>query len=119
MLVFDPRERRKRVKKLHRLREESVLLMKERKKEAEEAVVLMEEFVRRHKETEELRKGLIIVEAWYGNLDADKERMKDKEFPPMINVTLPLQSLVQNSQLHLHNTTKVRSFGKSSGFLVM
>jgi DnaJ family protein C protein 11 len=110
ILVLDPRERRKRAKKLRFLREKNVSLMKERKKEAEEAMSIMKDFVDRRREVEESHKGLIIVEAYYGNLGVDKERLKDTEFPPIINVTLPLQSLVQDSQLHLHNTTKVSRY---------
>jgi DnaJ homolog subfamily C member 11 len=108
-LIFDPYDKRKRVTKLRRLREHSASTLHDRRKEAEEAIDLMRESVMRRREIEEARHGLVIVEAWYGDLHDRHEvdSRLDTEFPSKIDVTLPLQSLVQNSQLHLHNTTKV------------
>ena len=111
-LIFDPHEKRKRAAKLRRLREHSASTLRDRKKEAEEAIDLMRDSVMRRREAEEARHGLVIIEAWYGDLhDHHKVDSKmDAEFPSKIDVTLPIQSLVQDSQLHLHNTTKVTSY---------
>lgn len=112
LFVFDRSERRKHAVKLHKLREQSSSTLKERKREAEEAITLIQDSVNRRREDEESRNGLVIVEAWYGNLEVIQNHEENPDFPSKINVTLPLQSLIQNSQLHLHNTTKV-SFLKS------
>lgn len=42
--------------------------------------------------------GLIIIEAWYGNLEG---KLKDPSLPPMIDVTVPLQHLVSESRLRI------------------
>jgi DnaJ family protein C protein 11 len=99
--ILNPRERRQKLKKRDELRQKYQSIVKERKKEAEETIELMKEFVNQKRAFELSRHGLIIEEAYYGNLELLKE------FPEIINVTIPLQSLVQNSQLHLTNTAKV------------
>lgn len=52
--------------------------------------------------------GLIIVNAWYGNL---AKFGVDEPSPYVIDVTIPLQYLVEDSQLHLHNTSKSKLMG--------
>ena len=45
-------------------------------------------------QAERERGGLIIVEAWYGRLDA---QVHDPDLPPMIDVTAPLQAMVTHT----------------------
>lgn len=73
--------------------------MEQAKKRAEEAVNLMKETVESRRQREEAARGLIIVEAKYGNHSS-----RDPE--KVIDVTVALQYQVENSELHLFETTK-------------
>ncbi|KDQ10263.1 hypothetical protein BOTBODRAFT_36373 [Botryobasidium botryosum FD-172 SS1] len=79
-------------KRYARLREQYAELIAERKREAEEVVVLMREQVARKVEAEQVKNGLIILEATYGasSPNHDIERL---------DVTTPVQALVSSSQL--------------------
>jgi len=83
---------RRGTKRHARLREEYAELIAERKREAEEVVVLMKEQVARKVEAEQVKNGLIILEATYGasSPGQDIERL---------DVTTPVQALVSSSQL--------------------
>lgn len=72
-------------------------LIAERRREAHAAIQLMQETVSRKIEAEEAVGGLIIDEALYGELVAAADRPDDDA--AVINVTVPLQCLVKDSQL--------------------
>jgi DnaJ family protein C protein 11 len=60
---------------------------------------------------EESRRGLIIVYACYGNLDENNKdsaatsQSQESDEERVIDVTIPLQYLVEDSQLHLHESS--------------
>jgi len=64
--------------------------------EAENGVALMTETAERKRKEEQAKGGLIIVEAKYGKLNTNN----------ILDVTIPLQCLVRDSELVLHNTPK-------------
>lgn len=75
-----------------------------RRREAEIAIDLMKETYRRIIEDEENRKGLIITKSIYGRwLDLGHRDLGDA----MTDVTIPLQCLVRDSKLILHEASKV------------
>lgn len=75
-----------------------------RRREAEIAIDLMKETYRRIVEDEENRKGLIITKSYYGRwLDLSQRDIGDA----MTDVTIPLQCLVRDSKLILHEASKV------------
>lgn len=113
LLIFDPiaeRKEKKRLERVRREREEHIRLQKEK---AESYRQLMEEKVLQKREEEEAKNGLVIVHATYGKLP-DKTRQPDiavneaegEQNPFQIDVSTPLQFLVENSQLHLHPQAK-------------
>jgi len=71
--------------------------MKWQKKDAEEGIALMTETAEQKRKEEQTKGGLIIVEAKYGKLT---------NVGHIIDVTIPLQCLVKDSELVLHNTSK-------------
>jgi DnaJ family protein C protein 11 len=78
--------------------------MLERRREAEIAIDLMKETYRRIVEEEENRKGLIITKSVYGRwLDLNNRDHSDT----LTDVTIPLQCLVKDSKLILHDASKV------------
>lgn len=75
-----------------------------RRREAEIAIDLMKETFRRILEEEENRKGLIITKSIYGRwLDLKNRDLEDA----ITDVTIPLQCLVRDSKLILHEASKV------------
>ena len=79
--------------------------MKEKRIRAESAVELMEETLDRIMNTEQAKHGLLIVEAWYGKL-FDHQSDQQQVEPKVIDVRVPLQCLVIDSMLILHDTSK-------------
>lgn len=78
--------------------------MMARRREAEIAIDLMKETYRRIILDEENRKGLIISKAVYGRwLDLSQRDLSDA----ITDVTIPLQCLVKDSKLILHEASKV------------
>lgn len=87
--------------------------MVELRQEALSAVNLMMATMERIVRDETVRRGLIIVFAKYGSADLINQSGQssfdesDTLQPNIIDVTVPLQCLVKDSQLILHTTTKV------------
>lgn len=75
-----------------------------RRREAEISIDLMKETYRRIVEEEESRKGLLITRSFYGRwLDLSQRDLTDA----ITDVTIPLQCLVKDSKLILHDASKV------------
>lgn len=86
--------------------------MGELRQEALSAINLMMATMERIVREETEKRGLIIVFAKYGNaelINQSGESFDDNDTlqPNVIDVTVPLQCLVKDSQLILHSTTKV------------
>ncbi|KAI8852818.1 hypothetical protein BC829DRAFT_487276 [Chytridium lagenaria] len=117
-LVFEPWRQKKFAEKLKMIRLENAEVLAERKRNAEDAIKLMKDQVQRKVDAEEMKNGLIIIEALYGKLPPTTTRLihKDISFTTLrvaltslktltlnfIDVTLPVQNLVVNSQLHIN-----------------
>ena len=84
-----------------------------RREEAERCASLMRETAERIAREEERKHGLIILEAHYGEL-ADTGAGADTYLVAgerLIDVTVPLQALVNDSQLRIYCVGKVGAFG--------
>ena len=95
-------------RKLQRLRERNADFLRERRRQAEDAVRLMSDFVARKREAEELKNGLVIVQAVYGDPKcvAMAASGHPVQSPLVLDVTIPVQYLVGNSQLHIQSGSK-------------
>lgn len=71
----------------------------ELKREIESTTLLLQDVARRHMDAERSRAGLIILEASYGPSPDNEATGLD------VDVTVPLQALVHNSQLYISNRT--------------
>lgn len=119
-LYFSPRRKRRLAEKLAQVRAANAEALEQRKKDAEDAVRIMRDSVIRKFEAEDGKNGLIIVQAIYGKLPSSSlapakslsiqglrsmlESSTTAETPhgaEYIDVTVPVQSLVNNSQLHI------------------
>lgn len=88
--------------------------MMEKKTEADSAIQLMKLAFARIVADEEARRGLIITSAKYGRListlsTADIDSSGAGANDEIIDVTIPLQCLVKDSKLILHDNSKVRT----------
>ena len=93
------------MKEIEDKRVERAKEMVEKKHEAEAAVELMTETVERVVSTEQAKHGLLIIEAWYGKL-FDTQEEDGLIQPKVVDVRIPLQCLVVDSKLILHENTK-------------
>jgi DnaJ family protein C protein 11 len=55
--------------------------------------------------------GLIIIQAWYGNVKKEAEGDTQDGNSSIVDVTVPLQYLVEESQLHLQGGPKAGLLG--------
>ncbi|KAF9916096.1 hypothetical protein BX616_004629 [Lobosporangium transversale] len=88
-----PKRKKERAQKIAELRHIHADFIAKQKKEAEEAIELLRESTARKMLQEQEKDGLVIVQAHYGNLDAAPE------LGLVVDVTIPVQALVNNSQL--------------------
>ncbi|ORX75758.1 DnaJ-domain-containing protein [Anaeromyces robustus] len=94
-------------------------VLAQRKKEAEDSIKLMAETIQKKIDIEKKNNGLIIIEALYGNAKLLKfKKLLYKQNKPnkslsdeIIDVTIPLQSMVNKSQLHLGGYSKSSLIG--------
>ncbi|KAK4326997.1 hypothetical protein Pmani_002515 [Petrolisthes manimaculis] len=104
-LIIQPYLRQQRQAEVVKQRQANKTRLLEKRREATAAVELMRETVRRIVDQEEARKGLVILQGWYGQLVAEG---KDEEAlsPEVVDVTIQLQCLVKDSRLILQDSSK-------------
>lgn len=95
----------KKRKNVDKIKETNKNRMEVKQKEAEAAVSLMSATYDRIHEEEERNGGLVISKAIYGNLENDTD-ISDSASTCLIDVTIPLQCLIRDSKLILHNSSK-------------
>ncbi|XP_069690191.1 dnaJ homolog subfamily C member 11 isoform X2 [Periplaneta americana] len=118
-LVVDPIVREQKERDKEKQRELNKTRMAEKKREARAAVELMRATFARVRSEEEAKRGLVIIKALYGRLVnvADVSRRgtsgedgsveTDTEYvDEVIDVMIPLQCLVKDSKLILHEASK-------------
>lgn len=136
-LYLQPRKRRKIRDRLATLRQDNAEFIAQRRQAALEARTLLGEQVRKKASAEARKHGLVIVQAYYGKLDsfpnppadadgalpsetlpssAEDESVLEDAQAPWWDVQIPLQALVNQSQLIIPGgRAKVSSlFGKHS-----
>ncbi len=109
-----PRQIARRKRKLEREREANAEQISKARREAKTDIDLMQFAVARKRQMEEQRGGLIIVKAVYGNIPPPPTRRRgatdDEEWPvegdTTIDVTIPLQYLLEDSKLQLFSSEK-------------
>lgn len=109
-LIVEPFMKEEKEKQLERTRELNKNKMEEKKREAKAAVDLMQAAYERVRLEEENKNGLIILRAFYGK-DADISARTFSKRVNVIDVTVPLQCLVKDSTLVLHDNSKSQLSG--------
>ncbi|XP_050429848.1 dnaJ homolog subfamily C member 11 [Adelges cooleyi] len=110
-IILDPIMKEYKNREINKQREMNKKRMAQLRQEALSAINLMMATMERIVREETEKRGLIIILARYGN--AELIRKSGQSFdegstlqPNIIDVTVPLQCLVKDSQLILHTTTK-------------
>lgn len=104
-LIIQPYLRQQKQSELLKQREANRTRLLEKRREALAAVELMRETVRRIVDQEEARKGLVVLQASYGQLVVEgKDDLAPS--PEVVDVTIPLQCLVKDSKLILQESSK-------------
>nr|CAD7431486.1 unnamed protein product [Timema monikensis] len=117
-LVIDPMVREQKERDKEKQREVNKSRITEKRREAKAAVNLMRATFARIRSDEEAKKGLVIVKALYGRLSATEGGGGEgdgEEETEVIDVMIPLQCLVKDSKLVLHEASKVRVPGSIPG----
>ncbi|KAG7166506.1 dnaJ homolog subfamily C member 11-like [Homarus americanus] len=104
-LIIQPYLRQQKQAELLKQREANRSRLLEKRREAMAAVDLMRETVRRIVEQEEARKGLVILQAWYGQLVVEGLE-EECGSPEVVDVSIALQCLVKDSKLILQESSK-------------
>lgn len=107
--LLGPHRERKRKRKLEQQRSLRAEELARQRTAAEAAVKLMTPTVRRRHAAEEARGGLLIVQGWYGALL--QQGSAEGPLDCVVDVTIPLQHLVEDSQLRLFETSKANLLG--------
>ncbi|XP_014218733.1 dnaJ homolog subfamily C member 11 isoform X2 [Copidosoma floridanum] len=110
--IVDPIVRERQRRDRDKQKESNKRLKQEKQKEARAAVELMKATFSRIRAEEEAKKGLVITKALYGRFVYPQDRANGSEETvggqrdEIIDVTIPLQCLVKDSKLVLHNASK-------------
>nr|CAD7440381.1 unnamed protein product [Timema bartmani] len=107
-LVIDPMVREQKERDKEKQREVNKSRITEKRREAKAAVNLMRATFARIRSDEEAKKGLVIVKALYGRLSSTEGGGEGdgEEETEVIDVMIPLQCLVKDSKLVLHEASK-------------
>lgn len=111
VLFINPAEQKKEKRKKEERKRQNATAISEARKVAEGDVRLMTATVLRKRAVEETRGGFVIVEARYGKLDEPESENLDPDYPASIDVSIPLQYLVEDSQLIIHDGPKTGLLG--------
>ncbi|XP_015600252.1 dnaJ homolog subfamily C member 11 [Cephus cinctus] len=110
-LIIDPVMREQKERDKEKQREMNKSRMLEKQREARAAVDLMKATFSRIRSEEESKRGLVITKALYGRFVYPQDRNLGEDGvnghrDEVIDVTIPLQCLVKDSKLVLHNASK-------------
>ncbi|XP_052873163.1 dnaJ homolog subfamily C member 11 [Anopheles cruzii] len=113
-MLFDPMNEATKQKNIEKVKETNSARMAEKRREAESAIALMGALYGRICKEERKSDGLLIVSALYGKFnDAENVTLEETDEmgfishnPFVIDVRIPLQCLVKDSQLTLYTSSK-------------
>lgn len=109
--ILEPMDAEKRKQVVEKKKEMNEQRNIQKRKEAESAVSLMQTQYERISADEESKGGLVILHAFYGKFDEDDNEPIDQVVPDhrstFIDVKVPLQCLVRDSEIVIHTNVKV------------
>lgn len=109
--ILEPLEAEKQRKVVEKTKEMNEDKMQQKKNEAKASLNLMKSQYERISSEEESKGGLVILQAFYGKFDEDEEQIDElnaDDKTTFIDVKIPLQCLVKDSQISIQTTVRVR-----------
>ncbi|KAJ8920873.1 hypothetical protein NQ315_015666 [Exocentrus adspersus] len=105
--LVEPLLKEEKSKKVEKQKQDNYNKLLEKRREAMAAQELMMATYNRIREEENNKKGLVIIKAIYGRIVAGPSNQGDIEMSnEVIDVTVPIQCLVKDSKLVIHDRTK-------------
>lgn len=104
--IVDPFLKEEKAKRVEKHKQENLNKFIAKRKEAQAAQELMMATYSRIKNDEENKNGLVIIQAVYGNLMTDRNERRTDSSNEVMDVTVPIQCLVKDSKMVLHENTK-------------
>jgi DnaJ family protein C protein 11 len=105
----EPFLKEEKAKKVEKHKQNNYNKLLEKRKEAQAAQELMTATYTRIRDDEENKKGLVIIKAIYGKIVTDPNEQGDNEVTnEVLDVTIPVQCIVKDSKLVMHENTKVK-----------
>lgn len=106
--ILEPMEAEKHKKVVEKKKEMNEQRNVQKRKEAESAVTLMQAQYERISADEEAKGGLVILHAFYGKFDDEEsfDQIVPDDRSTFIDVTIPLQCLVKDSEIVIHTNVK-------------
>ncbi|CAH1955822.1 unnamed protein product [Acanthoscelides obtectus] len=103
----EPFIKEEKSKKLEKQKQDNFNKLLEKRREAMAAQELMQATYNRIRDEESNKKGLVIINAIYGKIIKDASQQGDMEISnDVVDVTIPVQCLVKDSKLVIHERTK-------------
>nr|CAI5854429.1 unnamed protein product [Callosobruchus analis] len=103
----EPFLKEEKSKKLEKQKQDNFNKLLEKRREAMAAQELMQATYNRIRDEESNKKGLVIIKAIYGKIVKDANQQGDMEMSnDVVDVTIPVQCLVKDSKLVIHERTK-------------
>jgi len=103
VFIVAPYLKKQKQRDADKQKEANATKIAEKRREAEAAVALMQETYQRTYNQEEEKRGLLVIRALYGKLSSESGSQSMDE---AVEVTIPLQCLVKDSKLVLHESSK-------------
>lgn len=109
--ILEPLEAEKHKKVVEKKKEMNEQRNVQKRKEAESAVSLMQTQYERILSDEEAKGGLVILYAFYGKFDDEEQidQITPDDGSSYIDVKIPLQCLVKDSEIVIHTSVKVQN----------
>ncbi|KAJ8970872.1 hypothetical protein NQ314_000997, partial [Rhamnusium bicolor] len=105
--LVEPLLREEKSKKVEKQKQDNYNKLLEKRKQAMAAQELMMATYNRIRDEENNRKGLVIIKAIYGRIITEPSNQGDVELSnEVMDVTVPVQCLVKDSKLVIHDRTK-------------
>ncbi|CRK99043.1 CLUMA_CG011955, isoform A [Clunio marinus] len=107
--ILEPLESEKQREVIEKKKEMYEERLQQRRKEAEAAISLMLAQYERICSEEEAKAGLVILHAFYGKFDDDEDNLEEMvadDRSSFIDVKIPLQCLVKDSNITVHTSLK-------------
>lgn len=109
VLIINPNRERRKARRIEQIRRDRLEVTIERAAAVAESMRVLAPVAEERRQRERAQGGLVIEQAWYGNIEGVTPHIPSPHFPQYINVADQLQLLVVQSRLSLPAASKADS----------